>query len=250
MIITVLTLFPQQVKNFMNVSVIGNAIQKGIIDLRCVDIRDFSVLPHRKVDDTLYGGGKGMLLACDPVFQAWKHAVNESCTKPRTIYLTPKGCVLNQSIVSELSKHEHIVFICGHYEGIDQRVIDRITDEEISIGDYVLTGGEVAACVVIDAVSRLIDGVLPDASAFEKESHMTGMLESPHYTKPDVWEGMPVPEVLKNGNHAKIEKWRESEGIYETYKKRPDLFHALPVSAEQWQHIIQREINDREGDAK
>ncbi len=225
----------------MKTSIVGRAAEKGLLEIRCVDIRDFADNDHGKVDDTLYGGGKGMLMACEPVYRAWK-AVTSSCvTRPHTVYMSPKGSVLNQSKVIELSRYNHIILLCGHYEGIDQRVIDSVADEEISIGDYVLTGGEAAACVVIDAVSRMIPGVLPDSSAYENESHMNGTLESPHYTKPDQWNGIRVPDVLRNGHHAEIEKWRRMEGIYLTYKNRKDLFEKLELAPDEWAYIIQRD---------
>lgn len=245
---SVLTLFPKQIIEFTQASIVGRSITKGLLDVSCVDIRDYANNKHRKVDDTLYGGGKGMLLACEPVYGAWNACVSESKIKPYTVYLSPKGSVLDQDKVIRLSHHDHLVLVCGHYEGIDQRVIDVIADEEISIGDYVLTGGEAAACVVIDAVSRMIPGVLPDSSAYENESHMNGVLESPHYTKPEEWNGLRVPEALRNGNHAQIEKWRRMEGLYETYKRRKDLFEKQKVSADEWEYIIQKE--SREGTEK
>ncbi|MBN1891471.1 MAG: tRNA (guanosine(37)-N1)-methyltransferase TrmD [Clostridiales bacterium] len=238
---TVLTLFPKQILDFTQASIVGRAINNGLLDISCVDIRDYSNNKHGKVDDTLYGGGKGMLLTCEPVYGAWDACVSESSSKPYTVYLSPKGSVLDQKKVIRLSHIDHLVLLCGHYEGIDQRVLDVIVDEEISIGDYVLTGGEAAACIVIDAVSRMIPGVLPDSSAYENESHMDGVLESPHFTKPEVWNGFRVPEVLRNGNHARIEKWRRMEGLYETYKSRKDLFEKQDVSAAEWEYIIQKE---------
>jgi tRNA (guanine37-N1)-methyltransferase len=228
----------------METSIVGRAIKKGILDLQCVDIRDYADNDHGKVDDTLYGGGKGMLLACEPVYRALKAVESNNNVKPHTVYLSPKGTVLNQDKVMELSRYHQLVFLCGHYEGIDQRVLDTVVDEEISIGDYVLTGGEVAACVIMDAIARMIPGVLPDASAFENESHMSGMLESPHFTKPEEWNGMTVPEVLRNGHHAAIEKWRRMEGLYITYKNRKDLFEKLKITPEEWEFIIQRTDKD------
>jgi tRNA (guanine37-N1)-methyltransferase len=241
---TVLTLFPKQISDFMETSIVGRAMKKGLLSIHCVDIRDYADNDHGKVDDTLYGGGKGMLMACEPVFRAWKNVTESVDTKPHTVYLSPKGNVLDQDKVIELSGYPHLVLLCGHYEGIDQRVLDTIVDEEISIGDYVLTGGEVAACVVIDAVSRMLPGVLPDSSAYENESHMKGLLESPHYTKPDEWHGLEVPEVLRNGHHADIEKWRRLEGLYLTYVNRKDLFEKLTLTPDEWAYIIRREGNN------
>lgn len=245
---TVLTLFPRQIEEFMKTSIIGRAIKKDLLTLHCVDIRDYAGNDHGKVDDTLYGGGKGMLLTCEPVYRAWDDVCSRDNIKPHTVYLSPKGSSLTQAKVRELSRYEHLLLLCGHYEGIDQRVLDTVVDEEISIGDYILTGGEIAACVVIDSVSRMIDGVLPDASAYENESHMNGMLESPHYTKPEEWNGMIVPGVLCNGNHAEIDRWRHLEGLYLTYSNRKDLFESLELSPEEWSYIIRRTGNMQDPD--
>lgn len=238
---TVLTLFPDQVLSFLHTSIIGRAADRGILSIEAVNIRDYAGNANGKVDDTLYGGGKGMLMMCQPVFDAWKHVSDSFEEKPHTIYMSPKGKTLNQKMAMELSKLENVIILCGHYEGIDQRVIDEIVDEEISIGDYVLTGGETAACVLIDSISRMVDGVLPDSSAYENESHMDGYLESSQYTKPDTWHGATVPDVLLNGNHAKIEKWRSLEGLYDTWKKRPDLFNKKNVSYDDWNDLLHRD---------
>ncbi|MDD3958736.1 MAG: tRNA (guanosine(37)-N1)-methyltransferase TrmD [Clostridiaceae bacterium] len=241
MIFSVLTLFPKQVSDFLSTSIIGRAINNEFLDIRCIDIRDYADNSHGKVDDTLYGGGKGMLIACEPVYRAWKSAVDATTDKPYTVHLSPKGTVLNQKKVIEFSNCEHLILLCGHYEGVDQRVIDSIADEEISIGDYVLTGGEAPACVLIDAVSRMLPGVLPDTSVYEDESHMNGALEAPHFTKPEEWGGMKVPEVLRNGHHAEITKWRRMEGLFVTYQNRRDLFDGLDLTPEEWAYIIRRE---------
>ena len=202
---SVLTLFPEQVKRFLGESIIGRAEEKGILQIEAVDIRDFSGNRYGKVDDTLFGGGTGMLMQCEPVYQAFSSLYDAGkVKKPHCIYMSPKGSVLTQSKAKELAKYDHIVILCGHYEGIDQRVLDEIVDEDLSIGDYVLTGGEVAACVVIDCVSRMIEGVLPNSEAYEEESHMQGYLEAPQYTKPNVWHDKKVPEVMLSGNHVKI----------------------------------------------
>ena len=215
---SVLTLFPEMFK-ILETSIIGKAIEKDLINIDLINIRDFSKDKHKKVDDTPYGGGAGMVIRPDVVYDAYKSINDENAT---VIHLSPKGKVLNQDLVKTLSKKEHIILLCGHYEGIDQRVIDEIVDEEISIGDYVLTGGELPALVLIDSVSRYIEGVLSRESITE-ESFTNNMLEYPQYTRPEVFHGVRVPEVLTSGNHQNIEKWRKEKSIEITKNKRPDL---------------------------
>lgn len=233
---TVLTLFPEQVRNFLETSITGRAMNKGVFSLETVQIRDFSGNAYRKVDDTMFGGGTGMLMMCEPVYSAWKSVAEPA--RPHTIFLSPKGKVFDQEKAIELSKYEHLVLLCGHYEGIDQRVLETIVDEEISIGDYVLTGGEMAACVLIDAIARMIPGVLPDSSAYEEESHMGGVLEAPQYTKPEKWHDKSVPSVLLSGHHAKIKEWKRLNSLYETWMKRPDLLDKLSISREDWEMLL------------
>lgn len=215
---SVLTLFPGMFK-ILETSIIGKAIKKELIDIDLINIRDFSKDKHKKVDDTPYGGGAGMVIRPDVVYDAYKSIKDENAT---VIHLSPKGKVLNQDLVKSLSQKEHIILLCGHYEGIDQRVIDEIVDEEISIGDYVLTGGELPALVLIDSVSRYIEGVLSKESITE-ESFTDNMLEYPQYTRPEVFHGVKVPEVLTSGNHQNIEKWRKEKSIEITKNRRPDL---------------------------
>ncbi|MCQ2528749.1 MAG: tRNA (guanosine(37)-N1)-methyltransferase TrmD [Saccharofermentans sp.] len=234
---SVITLFPEQVRGFLAQSITGRAMDKGIISLDTVDIRDHAINDYGKVDDTLYGGGTGLLIQCDPVYDSWKTLCSEE-EKPYTIYVSPKGGVLNQKKVIDLSKKKHVAIICGHYEGIDSRVIDEICDEELSIGDYVLTGGELAACVIIDSVSRMIDGVLPNEDAYTNESHMDGLLEAPQYTKPSSWHGKDVPEVLLSGNDAMIKYYNRTAALVETWQKRPDMMNKLQLSEEDWQKAI------------
>lgn len=237
---TVLTLFPEQVRSFLETSITGRAMNKGVFSLDTVQIRDFCVNAYRKVDDTMFGGGTGMLMMCEPVYAAWKSVVDSDASdRPHTVYLTPKGVVFSQAKAIELSKYEHLVFLCGHYEGIDQRVLETIVDEELSIGDYVLTGGEIAACVVIDSISRMIPGVLPDSSAYEEESHMGGVLEAPQYTRPEVWREKAVPPILMSGHHAKMKEWRRLASLYETWQKRPDLLDQLMLSADDWKALLE-----------
>lgn len=239
MIFNVLTLFPDQVSGFLNVSITGNAVNKGLIELNTVNIRDFTEPDdkYHKVDDTMFGGGTGMLMKCEPVYKAYQ-SVKDKCPDTYTVFVGPKGSRLNQSKVIELSKKTSLTIICGHYEGIDSRVLDEIVDEEISIGDYVLTGGELAACVIIDSCSRMIDGVLPNENAFTIESHMNGTLEAPQYTKPQKWHDREVPQVLLSGNQALIDEYNELSSLYETLKKRPDMFDKLEISREKMEKLL------------
>ena len=242
---TVLTLFPEQVRSFLETSITGRALNKGVFSLETVQIRDFCVNAYKKVDDTMYGGGTGMLMMCEPVYEAWKSIVDPAAAKPHTVFLSPKGVVFSQTKAIELSKYEHLVFLCGHYEGIDQRVLDVIVDEELSIGDYVLTGGEIAACVAIDSISRMIPGVLPDSSAYEEETHMGGVLEAPQYTRPEVWHEKAVPAILLSGHHAKMKEWRRLASLYETWQKRPDLLDRLALSAYDWKKLLEWKDADK-----
>ena len=214
----VLTLFPEMFEPIKQ-SILGKAIENEKIKLKLVNIRDFSKDKHKKVDDTPYGGGAGMVMKPDVVYDAYKSVYEENA---KVIYLSPQGKTLNQKKVEELSKEKHLILLCGHYEGIDQRVIDKIVDEEISIGDYVLTGGEIPAMVLIDTVSRYIDGVLNQES-IKEESFSEGLLEYPQYTRPEVFEGEKVPEILLSGHHENIEKWRKEQALKITKQKRPDL---------------------------
>ena len=214
----VLTLFPEMFEPIKQ-SILGKAIENEKIKLKLINIRDFSKDKHKKVDDTPYGGGAGMVMKPDVVYDAYKSVYEENA---KVIYLSPQGKTLNQNKVEELSKEKHLILLCGHYEGIDQRVIDKIVDEEISIGDYVLTGGEIPAMVLIDSVSRYIDGVLNQES-IKEESFSQGLLEYPQYTRPEVFEGEKVPEILLSGHHENIEKWRQEQALKITKQKRPDL---------------------------
>ncbi|MDD6478905.1 MAG: tRNA (guanosine(37)-N1)-methyltransferase TrmD [Oscillospiraceae bacterium] len=227
--IDIMTLFPEMCEAVLNESIIGRARKTGKVELNCINIRDFAENKHNKVDDMPYGGGMGMVMAIQPIESCYK-SLCEGEEKPHLIYLSPKGKTLTQERVVELSNFEHIVLLCGHYEGIDQRVIDTIVDEEISIGDYVLTGGELPALVLADSVCRMLPGVLSDDLCFEEESHFAGLLEYPQYTRPAVWNGLEVPEVLLSGNHAEIEKWRRKKSFEITRERRPDMFSKLEFS--------------------
>ena len=222
----ILTLFPEMFEP-INQSILGRAQEKNIIDINVINIRDFSENKHRKVDDTPYGGGAGMVIMPDVVYRAYNSIDNIENAK--VIYMSPQGQTLNQAKVESLAKEDHLIILCGHYEGIDQRVLDKIVDEEISIGDYVLTGGEIPAMALIDSVSRYVDGVLTGES-IKEESFSQGLLEYPQYTRPEVFEGVKVPEVLLSGHHENIDKWRKEQSIHITEKKRPDLLKNYPLS--------------------
>ena len=217
----VLTLFPEMFE-IMNSSIIGRAIQNKIIELNLINFREFSKDKQKHVDDTPYGGGAGMVIRPEPIYDAYQNIVSRLTKKPKVIYLSPRGKVFNQKMAKDLAKEEHLILLCGHYEGIDQRVIDMIVDEEISVGDYVLTGGELPAMIVIDAVSRNIEGVLKEES-IDEESFNNDLLEYPQYTRPEEFMGMKVPEVLLSGHHANIEEWRKNKSLEITKNRRPDL---------------------------
>ena len=221
----IMTLFPEFVDGILNESVIGRARKSGAIEVRCHNIRDYSLDKHRRVDDTPYGGGKGMLMMAPPIYSCYEAilAESEGVTKRRVVYMSPAGKVLNQKKAEELSKYDNIIILCGHYEGVDRRIIDEIVDEEVSIGDFVLTGGEIPATILVDAVSRLLPGVLSDPECYEKESISSGMLEYPQYTRPYEFHGVKVPDVLISGHHANIDKWRDASAKELTERNRPDL---------------------------
>lgn len=222
--IDIMTLFPEMCETVMNESIIGRARKAGKVEIVCTNIRDFAGNKHNKVDDSPYGGGMGMIMQAAPIYDCFKSLYNEETEeKPRLIYMSPKGKTFTQEKAKELASLDRVVLLCGHYEGIDQRVIDEIVDEELSIGDFVLTGGELPALTVADAVCRMLPGVLSDDICFEEESHFAGLLEYPQYTKPAIWNEREVPEVLLSGNHAKINDWRRIESILITLERRPDL---------------------------
>ena len=227
MIIDIMTLFPEMCEAFLSESIIGRARKKGIIEIKCHQIRDFAYDKHKRVDDTPYGGGKGMLMLAEPIYRCFENICNERGKRPMLIYMSPKGQVLNQNIAKNLKNFDNIAILCGHYEGVDQRVLDELVDMQISIGDYVLTGGEMPALVLADTVARLVPGVLSENVCFEEESHYDGLLEHPQYTKPYEWRGKTVPDVLLSGHHANIEKWKHEQTLIETKKYRPDLLEKL-----------------------
>lgn len=237
----VLTLFPEMFEPLKQ-SIIKRAAEKKLIDINLVNIRDFSEDKHNKVDDTPYGGGAGMLMKPDVVDRAYNSVKSENA---KVIYLTPQGKMLNQKIVKDLSKQEHLILLCGHYEGIDQRVLDKIVDEEISIGDYVLTGGELPAMVLIDSVSRYVEGVLSDEST-EEESFSNGLLEYPQYTRPEIFDNVKVPDVLISGHHENIRKWRRERSLENTFKKRPEMLENIELTKNEKDYIekLKKEVHE------
>ena len=228
----VLTLFHEMIDAALSHSIIGRAVNEGIINVEAVNIRDFSKDKHRHVDDYPYGGGAGMVMQPQPIYDAYK-SIEEKAGKARVIYMSPQGKRFNQKIAEELSKEESIILLCGHYEGVDERIIEEIVTDEISIGDFVLTGGELAAAAIIDAVSRLVPGVLNKEESHEIESFSDGLLEYPQYTRPPVFMGREVPEVLLSGHHANIDKWRREQSIIRTYQKRPDMLDEAVLTAKE-----------------
>ena len=237
MTIDIATLFPQECDAFLMSSIIGRARKSGKLTIDCHDIRAFSSDKHRRVDDTPYGGGMGMVMSPEAIYYCYRYIERLRGKTPHVIYMSPKGKVFTQSRAHELLNYENIMILCGHYEGVDQRIIDEIVDEEISIGDYVLTGGELGAMVVADAVGRLCDGVLSDESCYTDESHQNGLLEYPHYTRPQVWHGKEVPEVLRSGHHANINKWRREQAIKLTYERRPDMLKGAVLNKKEQKYL-------------
>lgn len=228
--IDLITLFPEMCETVMSESIIGRARKKGAIQICCHQIRDFAFDKHNRVDDCPFGGGKGMLLMAEPIALCIDDLIGQLGEKPHIIYMSPQGKNLTQKKVKELAQYENLALLCGHYEGIDERIIEEYVDEEISIGDYVLTGGELPALVLADAVCRMIDGVLSDEECFQEESHFNGLLEYPQYTRPAVWRGRKVPDVLLAGHHGNVEKWRRQQSILRTYQKRPEMLKFADLS--------------------
>ena len=228
----ILTLFPAMFDITLGESIIGRARKAGLISIDTINIRDFAINKHRQVDDYSYGGGPGMVMQVQPIYDAYRSIADKLQYKPKVIYMSPQGRQFNQKIAEELVKEEHLIILCGHYEGIDERIIDEIVDEELSIGDYVLTGGELPAMAVIDTISRLVPGVLATNSSFV-ESFSSGLLEYPQYTRPIEVLGRSVPEVLLSGHHVNIEKWRREQSILRTYEKRPDLLEDIELTLEE-----------------
>ena len=241
--IDILTLFPDTVGDMMNESILGRAQERGYIRIEAHQIRDYTANKQNQVDDYPYGGGRGAVMQADPLYRCWCHVCDEAGAPVHTIFLSPCGHVFRQEDAKRLSQMENIVLVCGHYEGIDQRFIDECVDEEISIGDFVLTGGEIPAMAVADSVCRLVPGVLPDKECFEDESHWDGLLEYPQYSRPAVWHGREVPPILLSGDHAKVARWRRKQAILRTRARRPDMYEKLHFETKEDKKIL-REIAD------
>lgn len=244
----VLTLFPEMVVSGMNTSIIGRAAEKGLLSIHAVNIRDFAFNKHQKVDDYPYGGGAGMLMQAEPVYLAWDSIASTLPKKTRCIYLTPQGRTFDQSMARELAREENLIFLCGHYEGIDERVLEEIVTDPVSIGDYVLTGGELAAMVMMDAISRMVPGVLSNVMSGESETFSDNLLEYPQYSRPEIWHGKQVPEVLLSGHHARVDAWRREQSVIRTARFRPDLLKGADLTGKEWQmvHEIRKAARDPE----
>lgn len=243
----ILTLFPDMVMDGLNTSIIGRAKEKGQLSIEAVNIRDFTENKHNRVDDYPYGGGAGMVMQAQPVYDAYRHVEEKIGKKPRVIYMTPQGKTFNQTMAEEFSKEEELVFLCGHYEGIDERVLEEIVTDYVSIGDYVLTGGELPAMVMIDAISRLLKDVLHNDTSAEFESFHDNLLEYPQYSRPEIWKDKRVPEVLLSGHHANIEKWRREQSIMRTVEWRPDLIEEAVLSKKE-KIFLEKYLEERKKD--
>lgn len=230
--IDILTLFPEMCESVLSESIIGRAREKKCVEIHCRQIRSFSTDKHNRVDDTPYGGGMGMIMQPQPIYDCFTALCEEIGERPYLVYMSPQGKTLTQEKVKELSKLSNLAILCGHYEGVDERVLEEIVDEEISVGDYVLTGGELPALIVADSVSRMLPGVLSDETCFTDESHFSGLLEYPQYTRPPVWHERAVPEVFLSGNHAKIERFRRKKAFERTLKKRPEMLDCFVPTKE------------------
>ena len=233
----VLTLFPEMIENGMNTSITGRTITKGLLSLEAINIRDFAFNKHQKVDDYPYGGGAGMLMQAEPVYLSYESIAERIGRKPRVIFLTPQGKTFNQDMAKEFALEEDLVFLCGHYEGIDERVLEEIVTDYVSIGDYVLTGGELPAMVMMDSISRMVPGVLNNQESGETESFSGNLLEYPQYSRPEEWHGKKVPEVLLSGHHANVDKWRREQSIIRTAKWRPDLLPKADLTNKEWNEV-------------
>ncbi len=226
----ILTLFPDMVEQGLNTSIIGRAVEKGTLSIETVNIRDYTIEKHKKVDDYPYGGGAGMVMQAQPIYDAYLAVVEKIGYRPRCIYLTPQGSLFCQQTAKELAKEEDVILLCGHYEGIDERVLEEIVTDYISIGDYVLTGGELPAMVMVDAISRMVPGVLSNQESGETESLEGNLLEYPQYSRPETWNGKSVPPILLSGNHQKVDEWRREQSILRTRERRPDLFEKAELT--------------------
>ena len=235
----VLTLFPEMIEQGMHTSILGRAIAGGYLSIDAINIRDYAFNKHQKVDDYPYGGGAGMLMQAEPVYLAYESVQKKLGYRPRVVYLTPQGEVFHQTMAKELAKEKDLVFLCGHYEGIDERVLDEIVTDYVSIGDYVLTGGELPAMVMMDSISRMVPGVLSNQESGETESFAGNLLEYPQYSRPEEWHGQKVPPVLLSGHHANIEAWRREQSVLRTAKRRPDLLKKADLTNKEWSQVRQ-----------
>lgn len=235
----ILTLFPEMIEQGMHTSIIGRAIAGGYLSINAVNIRDYAFNKHQKVDDYPYGGGAGMLMQAEPVYLSYEAIKEKIGYRPRVVYLTPQGKVFHQEMAKELAKEKDLVFLCGHYEGIDERVLDEIVTDYVSIGDYVLTGGELPAMVMMDSISRMVPGVLSNQESGETESFAGNLLEYPQYSRPEEWHGQKVPPVLLSGHHANIEAWRREQSVMRTAKRRPDLLKKADLTNKEWTQVRQ-----------
>lgn len=235
----ILTLFPEMIEQGMNTSIIGRAINNGFLSLNAVNIRDYAFNKHQKVDDYPYGGGAGMLMQAEPVYLAYEAIEQKIGYKPRVVFLTPQGKVFNQKMAKDMAQEKDLVFLCGHYEGIDERVLEEIVTDNVSIGDYVLTGGELPAMVMMDSISRMVPGVLTNHESGETESFSENLLEYPQYSRPEEWHGKKVPPILLSGHHANIEAWRREQSIRRTAERRPDLLKKADLTNKEWNQIRQ-----------
>ncbi len=227
---TILTLFPEMVEQGLNTSIIGRAAAKGLLSIEAVNIRDYTTEKHGKVDDYPYGGGAGMVMQAQPIYDAWRAVADKARGPVRTVYLTPWGHTFNQAMAKELAQEENLILLCGHYEGVDERVLDEIVTDFVSIGDFVLTGGELPAMVMVDAISRMVPGVLTNGESGETESFEDGLLEHPQYSRPEEWHGLHVPPIIISGDHAKVDAYRHQQSLLRTKKFRPDLLEAADLS--------------------
>lgn len=246
----VMTLFPEMITGGLSYSILGRAIRSGIVSVEAVNIRDFTEDKHKHVDDYPYGGGAGMVMSCEPIERTYRYLCEKRRlrSRPRVIYLTPQGRVFDQTMAKEFAQEEDLFFLCGHYEGVDERVLDAIVTDRVSIGDYVLSGGELASMVMIDAVARMVPGVLTNEESGSTESFEGNLLEYPQYTRPEVWQGKRVPEVLLSGHHAKIEEWRRQQSILRTWETRPELLDGAELSKKERKFL--EEIKQRDGKEK
>lgn len=235
--IDILTLFPEMCEAVLSESIIGRARQEKLVEINCIQIRDYTEDKHRRVDDAPYGGGMGMVMQPQPIFDCYEDLCKKTGTRPHLIFMSPQGKTLTQQKVKELSKMDNIAILCGHYEGVDERVIEKIVDEEISVGDYVLTGGELPALILADSISRMLDGVLANEEAFTDESHFNSLLEYPQYTRPYEWQGEKVPDILLSGHHGNIEKYRREKSLERTYLRRPDMLSKAELSKKDIEYL-------------